>query len=284
MDTLIALLTEEEFRQGVLLGLAGSLVLGVLMVTPLSRRLDTGVVLAGAAVIGIAEFVGRRGALTAGIVVLALAGWVWDRAPWMAMMAAPAGAVLVMFGGGLGGPVWMRLGGVVAILVIALGIAVYDDATDNPPAIGLLGVSIFGIWADVPETDLARFLLGAWVGVVPGALISRVPSVGRAGGAAVAGLMVWTSTQGGLLRPGSVVGAWATAGVFAIAPLFSRIPQRPWGVALLHIGMVYVASRVAGFRTDPVSAALIAAFALMAGAVVMGWLVHRDGSVALSRP
>jgi len=101
--------------------------------------------------------------------------------------------------------------------------------------------------------------------------------------------MAWTAAVGGVGRPSSAVGAVACLGVLAAEPLaqalgsrygiaLEQAARRSWGqlpVGLLHLVLVYLGSRVAGFRSSVITAAVVAGAALAGGVALFLFLGAR---------
>jgi ABC-type iron transport system FetAB permease component len=170
---------------------------------------------------------------------------------------------------------------VLAIATIVIGVAMRDfDAMRGPVGAPwlLFAISAVGVYLAVPDTELARVMLGV---ALPFALLS-VPKpmfpLGPAGSPALAGVFAWVVVVGGRGRPGSVVGGLATIGVFVAEPLGRRVfgnllppsrrlPTEPFeedwrmvaavaGIAQLLIALY--ASRVVAREDAALSALLIA--------------------------
>ena len=172
--------------------------------------------------------------------------------------AALLGAVTPLAGG------WIaRL--TLALATVAIGVAIRDfDAMRGAPGAAwlLLTVSAAGIYLAVPDTELARVLLGV---SIPFALLS-IPKplcrVGPAGSAAVAGLFVWVVVVGGRGRPGSVVGGLACLGILLAEPLGRR-----WVSAVMTLKTVLPHQRSRRPEDEYLLAAAVAAIAQAAIAI-----------------
>ncbi len=270
LTTLVDLLTRREFVVGVVAGLAG---LGVLAMIPARRKesaADWGLVLAVAALFAIHLTVARRLALAVGVAALAGGGWAigrseraWRTVGWGAVIA---GALLVALRGGL--PDRFSLQAATAIAIVTCGACLRAWSLQLPHHLvgPMMAVTTFGIWATVPETEMARALLGA---AIPMALGTMAPVSGRllsSGGFAIAGVVVWASATGGVARPASIIGGWACLGLLLILP-FCRpdatglLERNPWIVLGAHTLVVFVASRVIGLWESTIPA-LVASMAL----------------------
>ena len=79
-----------------------------------------------------------------------------------------------------------------------------------------------GVYLAVPDTELARAMLGVAVPFVFLSVPRPLSPLGPAGSAAIAGLFSWVVVVGGRGRPGSVVGGLATIGILVAEPLGRR--------------------------------------------------------------
>jgi hypothetical protein len=121
----------------------------------------------------------------------------------------------------------------------------------------LLVVSLAGIYACVPDTELVKPAVGGFAGA---ALLILDPELGGwSGGTSVAvGLSLWLAAANGYGRPGSVVGAVACACAPLLLARFStgrRVPG--WTALLVPVVFVLFCSRVAGFRQSSWAAAAL---------------------------
>jgi hypothetical protein len=197
--------------------------------------------------------------------------------------------------GWLLGPVLALVGGVLlvdpshrppawVIVILVLGPAIGGTAAADLDrrqgrsglAPQLLVVSILGLYACVPDTELVLALLGV---ALPLALLTwpRVRARLGAGGAyAAVGLFCWISTVEGAARPGSIVGAIAALGLLVAEPAGRAVASRrnprrglrPVVVLLIQVVVVAYAARVAGRVDDAIVAAALAAPALVIGGLV----------------
>jgi hypothetical protein len=178
---------------------------------------------------------------------------------------------------------WLSLLAAVAAVVVAVLLADFDDRWGHRglgPA--LLAVSLAGVYATVPDTEMALVALGA---VLPLTLLGwprPLASLGRAGAWAAAGSLVWVVASGGAARGSAVVGGIACLGLLVVEPVarrlhpehrsvLARLPDGRLGTpaaAAVQLGLVYVASRVAGTQPSVVVAAAIALAATVAAVAV----------------
>jgi len=248
----------------------GAVALVLLLVVPPDLR-AWGLALAAVLAIGVNIAEGRRLAMTLGIVLLAVGGVFLDRRRagnepqiW-AWLIVGAGALLVTTRGGLAGDVWLQVTAPAAIVAFGYLISFWPRGTLSPMLGPLFLVTAFGIWVTVPDTETARVVLGAAIPLALATSGQIGARLGSPGAFAVAGLLVWVVAESGIPRPASIVGGWASLGVFLLIPLLSEgavTKMSRWGVFGVHAVMVVLATRVIGLWTN-VLPALVASAALM---------------------
>jgi hypothetical protein len=175
---------------------------------------------------------------------------------------------------------------VAALLVLGPGVAgvavaAFDRrAAHTGLAPQLLAVSILGLYACVPDTELVLAFLGAAVPLLLLTWPRVVARLGAGGSYAAIGLFLWIATVGGSGRPGSIVGAVAALGLLVAEPAGRLFATRSAGrlsvVALLVVRVVLAlyAARVAGRVEAPAVAA-----ALALPVVVVGMLIGARAGV-----
>ena len=146
---------------------------------------------------------------------------------------------------------------------------------------GLFAISLAGVFLDVPDTEEMLVLLGVMAPLVLLGWPLGLSRLGGAGSYMAVGTLIWAAAWGGIGRPGSVLGAIACLGVLLLVPLAYRggeaISATSWpALVAVHLVVVGVASRVAGFRADAWEAAVIAVAALAAGLVATRALIRGD--------
>ncbi len=272
METLLDLTTREEFRAGLVAGIVGASVILIVALLWKPRPLPIWGIVATAAIWASAWVtIGRRLSLGVGLAVLALAGLWWDRSKVGSVSAAAIGAVLVIWRGGLADVLWIRFAAVVAILVIGAALLGFSrQARTEALVVPLLAITLFGIWATVPDTEAARIPLGV---LVPMGLLAwpwRQSSVGSTGAFALAGVIVWITVLGGEAREGSIIGAWASAGALlsGLIPRFETQLRTP-AILTIQAGVVFLTARVAGFQEGAPIALVLAVPPILLGT----WLV-----------
>jgi hypothetical protein len=279
------LLTSPETAAGLLFGLVA---LAVGLVVAFARR-DTpaptvpvvGLLFAAAVALGLRQTLGLPGGLALGLVALAGAGLVPVGGPLAPALAVP-GAWLVAASSGLADG---RLRLLVGAAVVAGGFLLANfDARWRHRGLApvLLAVSVVGVYTTVPDTEPAMVALGA---ALPLALLGwpwPLGCVGRAGAYAATGALLWVVAVGGVGRGSAVVGGVACLGLLAVEPaarllapgrgsVLEHLPDGRWGavaVAVVHLGLVYVAARVAGLRSTVAEAAVIASVELAAAVLL----------------
>jgi len=267
----------------VALGVGVALVLGITAVAAARRRVGTGAVVTLGVVAGLLATGRAPASLIAGLALLAAGGGMAARraAAWQVVAALP-GAVVLGAGAASGRPPWVGVAAAAVTVLTAPLLAELDRR--HPRWTGLLAaISAVGVFGTTPDTEHARALVG---GALAGMLRSADPQAvsGAAGAASLAGMLAWTAAVDGFGRPGAVVGALGCVGVFALTPVVVRARDPALVVVAVHLGLVGLASRVAGFEHDAWSALAIVAVAFVAGAVVLWWFRVRDARGFLARP
>jgi hypothetical protein len=205
------------------------------------------------------------------------------------LVVVTAGAAIVAGRTDIPGQQWVRLA--VAATIVIAGIA-SADADQRAARLGLgLGpvlvmVTAAGMFATTPDTEYALAFLGAASVVAVAGWPFALASLGPAGAPAVVAVGAWVAAVDGRGRPGAVVGALACWGLLVAEPVGRAIAVRRHGlieqlarirprvlvtpaVALLHLGLVYVCSRVGGLREGRDEAAAIAAAVLVPAALAV---------------
>lgn len=277
--TLLDLLTRPEF----LVGLGAAVVATVVFLfIPSEGVPGWGIALVASVMVGISITVGQRAFLMIGLTLLAVGGWMLDRPgteseqrynPAWAMIAV--GALVVALRGGSSPLVWSWIA--VPVLVIALGAAfsLWSMGPHRYLLGTLVAVTAFGIWATVPNTDLARVLMGACLPLAIATLGPIGATITRSGAYALSGLLVAIAADGGHDRPASIVGAWACVGILALLPAIVAVTRNKpvlsnLQVFLVHALLVLIASRVIGMWYNPLLAAAATATLWVAAGAILG--------------
>jgi hypothetical protein len=270
ISTFLDLFTLPEFQLGVLLGILGLLAL-VVRSRFIKGQQGWGIVLACLVLYGIQSEVGWQPELFAGIILLGIGGWLkesgaaasesqpqWQKLGAWLVIIAGAGAISLL-ANDFANPRFVPAT-ILAATATGWSFSRWADGSDRIALGPLFAITAFGIWATIPETDVARLLLGLAVPMAFTTIPPLATQITSAGGFALGGSVVWVALWGGETRSGSVVGAWACIGMIALLPLASRlwgargIPI--WQLAGLHIVAVIVAARVIGLWNRALFAAI----------------------------
>ncbi len=274
MQTVLDLFVLPESRLGFVLGLAGLVGMAAFYIARAGKPAPlAGWLLAGAVLVGVWNALGQRIGLTAALALAGVAGALIDRSPPIAWTSGALSAILLSATSGLPEETWIRFGTPAVALLAGIGISKADKVAPHISSV-LLGITAFGVWATVPDTEIARLVMAtAVVLALAGPL--KVGSVGNGGAfAASASLAVLAAFQG-QGRPGSIIGAWACVGVMAFGSMIRYIPGN-YLILGIHGALVLWASRFAGFRQDAGSAlALSAGLLAAAGTALAFWMKLR---------
>jgi hypothetical protein len=223
-------------------------------------------------------------ALVVALVLLVLGEWLTRDLGLLARGVAAVPGALVL-GASLpdGWPFWIR-----AVVVVAglSGGALADGADRAAPRVvpALLAIGSIGVYLCVPDTEVAKALLGA---LVAGALIGVEPRLTPTRGVAMLGaLFVWIAGYGGVGRPGAVVGSVACLGVALLAPVVRWRATSAGRMAILIVAqcaLVAYESRVAGFEHSAWRALALSLPAFVVAGAVLAVAGHERG-VAASAP
>ena len=260
-----ALFRDHGFWAALGAGAIVSLVALVMRRTRHHFEVGSGGVATVATLIGLAATDRVSGRLVFALALLAAGGALTGRRGlgWRAVAAVP-GAVIVGFAVPAAIPSWIRIAAGAGTAVLAPLFVELDRL--HPRLTGLLAtITAGGVYGTTPDTEHARALVGGTLSSAPlGADHRAAP--GAAGAACLPGLVAWTAAVDGQARPGAVVGALACAGVFALAPVVRWSRVHSIVVVVIHIGVVAIASRVAGTEQSR-SAAVAIVVVAYAGAV-----------------
>lgn len=303
----------EQFRTGLAVGVA-ALVLGIALgvvarLSPLRRPPPlAGLLLAGAGLVALERTGTVLTELVLALGTLGAIGFVGDLLPrrWWVLVVPPAAWAAWWLSQETFGPRTARDDGCGCLLL--LDRAWVDQAVFATVIVGgtlaaafhrhwrtagistpLMPISLLGVYFTVPDTEQAAAVLGATALLVllgwPVALLS----LGIGGAFASVGLLAWVSVVGGVGRPGSIVGALGCVGLLAVEPVgrllaggrspLELIParQRTPVSAVLHLVLVFIASRIAGLQEAASDAARIVAVTgvvAVLAATAGGWSVR----------
>ena len=197
------------------------------------------------------------------------------------------GAVLVGTASDFPGPSWTAPLVVVTTLV---GGPLAADVDRRAARLGLGPVlwmiTVIGVYATVPDTELVRPLVGVAIPLAIAGWPLRAARLGAGGAAAATGLLIWVAGLDGYGRPGSIVGAAGALGLLLVEPpgrlalkgrvrpLARRIGVKGFVAAFIgaHIVVVFWATRVAGMAETGVPAAALLLPGLLVGAALGGFL------------
>lgn len=287
LSTLVDLLTRPEFIAGLVAGLVGLGALALIPTEPRHRYADWGVLLSAAALAAINFAVARRLGLAAGIVVLAAGGWATARAgagvKLVGWLIVAGGATIVALRGGLVDRLELQVLTVVTILTAGAALSEWARHLPQPLVGPMLAITAFGIWATVPETEMARAMLGATIPMAVATLNPVAATLFAPGAFAISGLVAWLAASGGAARPASIIGGWACLGLLLILPYCrpsatKLIARRPWVIVAVHVVVVMVASRVIGLWQSAIPAMIAAGALALVAYLLLGHLLKANES------
>jgi hypothetical protein len=99
------------------------------------------------------------------------------------------------------------------------------------------GGAVFAVWASVPDTEVARALLGATLAVALAAVVGDRPVLTGPALGALMGLSAWATMIGGSPRVVSVFGAWSGLALMTVlgTERFEKAPVAAWLIAQLVV-------------------------------------------------
>ncbi len=226
-----------------------------------------------------------------GLVALFVAGELADRTPnpklLGAVLAVP-GAVLVGVSSDFPGPSWSQ-NLVIATIIVASPLAADLDRRSARLGLGplLWLITVAGLYWTVPDTERVRPLIGAAVPLAFTGWPKRLSRMGAGGISAAIALFAWAAAFEGRGRPGSIVGAVASLGLFVVEPIGRmlakgriaslsrsiRIGVFEWCVVGAQFLIVGYASRVAGF-SETGGDALVLLLPALPFAIAIGGVVR----------
>lgn len=300
ISTFFDLLTRQEFQMGLIFGIVGFVLLAAVS---LGRDIrGWGLVVTVPLVLGIQLEEGAAPALTTAAVLMGIGGGLRAmalRSDARRGLLAPARVLMVAW-------VFIVIGAGFSISLALeytnplFGIATFSVAIvtgwalstweDGPHRIALgpmFAITAFGIWTTVPDTDLARILIGI---AVPMAFATLPPfrvRISGAGAFALAAALAWLPLWGGDHRTGSVIGAWACIGMIALFPIAMRLAPglrlALWQLVGLHALAVLISARVIGLW-DRATVAVFGAALLAATILGIVLLLRRSHPPVAGRP
>ena len=297
LSTLRDLSTRTEFHTGIVLGvIALSLLAVAARVNAPGRARPWGLATAAATLIGVELVDDLRLGLAGGVALMAVGGALVgpefriptvrhvarqgscvrsDRLRLVGWPIIAAGALMIPWRGQVDEDDWFFVASPIVAVAVGWAFSTWTRSVHLRGLGALFAITTFAVWTTVPDTDLARLLLGV---SLPLGLATSPPMSARVTGAgafALAGVFAWIPALGGESRPASIIGAWACIGMIAIVPIANEVwpARRPVGtttVFVIHTVLVLIAARVIGLGTSAVPAAIAAVF-LYAGTLL---LVH----------
>ena len=164
-----------------------------------------------------------------GLLVLVIGGELADRTPnpiFVGMVFSVPGAFIVGLSREFPGPAWTKW---VVIGVVAIGGPLAADLDRRTARLGLGPllwlVAVAGVYWTVPDTERVRPLIGAAVPLAFCGWPKQWSRMGAGGIGAAVGVFAWVAAIEGRGRPGSIVGAAASLGLFLVEPIGRRLTK-----------------------------------------------------------
>ena len=158
-----------------------------------------------------------------GLAVLFISGEIAERTPnpkILGIILGFPGALLVAFSYDFDGPGWIRW---LVLGIAAVGGPLAADLDRRSARLGLGPVlwliAVAGLYWTVPDTERARPLIGAALPIAVTGWPLRATRMGAGGISAAIGLFMWVAAIEGRGRPGSIIGAAASIGLFLVEPI-----------------------------------------------------------------
>jgi len=278
IDTLLRLVSSLHVIAGLVAGVATGVIAAALPKGPLRRHAATAAYPIAAAIGGLTA--ARNPVVDAtALAVVAVGGIVRRRSRWAGTVLVLAGAVIMVVGDSFPGPPLLRVALVLWVPLVAAAIESVDRRW-GAVTWALVGISVLGVFAGVPEPAVAAGLAAA----LPALAVAWAVRAPVAWAAAPVGLLLTlAAVEGGFVRPGAMVGALAGLGLLLVEPVaralagrwpaFAPLDVDPRARRLLVVAqalVVALTSRVAGFRDVGLQALVVAI-----GALAIGWLAIR---------
>jgi hypothetical protein len=296
----------SEFRDGLAWGCLCAVLGGVVGLASIAwfRRPApiAGLLVVVALVNGARHSVGLPSNVTHGLLLLAVAGvaadvlaLVWRPLAVAGIVFAIPGASLLTSNTGLPDASWIRT---LVVVTVTLGGTLVADFDRRHQARGwsvvMYAVSVVGVYFTVPDTERALVLLGASLPLLLLGWPVALASLGRAGSYCAVGALAWIVAFEGIGRRSAIVGGVACLGLFVVEPVarlvklgaatvFDKLPESSTAlvpVALAHLALVFVASRLAGLVPTVRQAAELAVADLV---VALAIVLVVDGEVSRTR-
>lgn len=226
---------------------------------------------------------GRRVGLLIGVGLMALGGWIVGTCPTgsrsrliSGWSVAAVGAAVIPWRGQIDPDAWFFVATPIVALVYAGALSAWSASTALRWIGALTAITAFAIWTTVPDTDLARLLLGVAFPLAFGTLPPVSAAITASGGFAFAGVLAWLPTLGGEARPASIIGAWASIGMIVLIPVAARLwPRRQIRTSrmfVIHALVTLVAARVIGLWSWALPATVAASCLYLAALGATYWL------------
>ncbi len=225
-----------------------------------------------------------------GLVILFVSGEIAERTPnpkIIGIILGFPGALLVAFSYEFEGPGWIRW---LVLGVAAVGGPLAADLDRRAARLGLGPVlwliAVAGLYWTVPDTERARCLIGVAFPIALTGWPLRATRMGAGGISASIGLFMWVAAIEGRGRPGSIVGAGASIGLFLVEPVGRMLAKHRiaplsrklsvgafelWVVGA-QIAVTGYASRVVGFAATGAAATWLVLPAIPVGIAIGGLL------------
>jgi hypothetical protein len=288
------IIDRPEFRAGLRWGFALTAlvaVAGIVSIWLFRRPVPVaGLIVAVALAKGMEQSGGLPSNVTLGLVYLAFAGLcaellasLWRPLGFTGILFAIPGALLLTSSTGLPDVSWVEPLVVFTVVVGGTLVADFDRRHHQRGwSVVMYAVSVAGVYFTVPDTERALVLLGASLPLLLLGWPVALASLGTTGAYPAVGALAWMAAVEGRGRPGAIVAGVACLGLFLVEPLvrllklgaatvFETLPQRSWAVipvVAAHLAFVFVASRVAGVRTEVGEAVALVAMELGIGLAV----------------
>jgi len=177
---------------------------------------------------------------------------------------APTERAVLLYG-------WVAPTGAIAVMLMSYGLIKNRDRVELAPA---LIVSLGGVWATVPDTEVILLVLGVTAVLIwlwwPNGLLPIRP----VGAIAVAVVAMWAGTVGSIGRPGAYVGAFGALASLALLSFPSRATSAWWGF-VIHVLLVVGWTRLAGLSHSASTAFALGA-AVTAGILAVRYAFSPD--------
>lgn len=199
----------------------------------------------------------------AGLIALAVALALRDKAPHFGLLFSFAAVAAIGWLGLFAWPLteraltrewWIIPLGIVTVVFATYGLS--GKHGEGPPVL-MAGISVGGMWATVPDTEIAAAVVGVAAGLAILAALPHRTAMAFVGAEFFALIAVWAVAVGAVGRNGAVVGGFGA--VASLALIRWRRVSQPWWDLGLHVVLVLLWARVAGLRQSALEAVLLGA-------------------------